>query len=208
MAQWVTDSLNPSVYTYEVAPVFTLLEHKLLREMRRYVGFPDGSGDGVFCPGGSMANTYGIQCARHHAMPDLKVSPRTLFQPVSSKLLKFLTLIKSSSTTINISFTYKTAISSKQSCIASFKGRKLILHILLKFQEKGTFASRRLVVLTSKDAHYSIKKACFLLGIGSSNLYLVDVDSDGRMNLAHLREEIQRALREGARPFMVSATAG
>ncbi|XP_057377339.1 cysteine sulfinic acid decarboxylase-like [Daphnia carinata] len=146
VAQWVTDSLNPSVYTYEVAPVFTLLEHKLLCEMRRYVGFPGGSGDGVFCPGGSMANIYGIQCARHHAMPDLK--------------------------------------------------------------EKGTFASRRLVVLTSKDAHYSIKKACFLLGIGTSNLYLVDVDNDGRMNLAHLREEIQRALKEGARPFMVSATAG
>ena len=25
-AQWVTDSLNPSAYTFEVAPVFTLME--------------------------------------------------------------------------------------------------------------------------------------------------------------------------------------
>ena len=74
VAQWVTDSLNPSVYTYEVAPVFTLLEHQVLREMRRWVGFPSGNGDGVFCPGGSMANIYGIQCARHRAMPSLKVS--------------------------------------------------------------------------------------------------------------------------------------
>ena len=72
-AQWVTDSLNPSVYTYEVAPVFTVLEDQILREMRKWVGFEDGEGDGLFCPGGSMANTYGIHCARHHAMPNVKV---------------------------------------------------------------------------------------------------------------------------------------
>lgn len=65
-----------------------------------------------------------------------------------------------------------------------------------------------MVVLTSKDAHYSVKKACFLLGIGTSNLYLIDVDKDGRMDLAHLRREVQRAFREHAKPFMVSATAG
>lgn len=66
-----------SVYTYEVAPVFTLLEHQILREMRRYVGFPNGDGDGLFCPGGSMANTYGMHCARHRALPNLKVKLNT-----------------------------------------------------------------------------------------------------------------------------------
>ena len=73
VAQWVTDSLNPSVYTYEVAPVFTLLEDQMLREMRRYAGFP-ADGDGLFCPGGSMANAYGMHCARHRAVPNVKVS--------------------------------------------------------------------------------------------------------------------------------------
>jgi len=66
----------------------------------------------------------------------------------------------------------------------------------------------RLVVLTSRDAHYSVKKAAFVLGIGGANTYLVDVDQQGRMDLNHLRQEIQRALNENARPFMVSATAG
>ncbi len=46
------------------------------------------------------------------------------------------------------------------------------------------------------------------MGIGVSNLYLVDVDTSGRMDLVHLRQEVQRALNENARPFMVSATAG
>lgn len=76
--QWLTDALNPSVYTYEVSPVFTLMEEVVLTEMRRIVGFcgseVDGRGDGIFCPGGSIANGYAISCARFRAMPDVKVS--------------------------------------------------------------------------------------------------------------------------------------
>jgi len=146
IAQWITDALNPSVYTYEVAPVFTVLEHQVLREMRRCVGYANGDGDGLFCPGGSMANVYGMHCARHRALPN--------------------------------------------------------------FKEDGSFGSPRLVVMTSKDAHYSLKKAAFLLGVGSSNVYLINVDEAGRMDLDHLRQEIQRAHRENAKPIMISATAG
>ena len=62
--------------------------------------------------------------------------------------------------------------------------------------------------MTSKDAHYSLKKAAFLLGVGSSNVYLINVDEAGRMDLDHLRQEIQRAHRENAKPIMISATAG
>lgn len=73
--QWLTDALNPSVYTYEVSPVFTLMEEVVLLEMRRIVGFShDGSGDGIFCPGGSIANGYAISCARYQHMPDVKVN--------------------------------------------------------------------------------------------------------------------------------------
>ena len=138
--------MNPSVYTYEVAPVFTVLEDQVLREMRRCVGYPNGDGDGLFVPGGSMANTYAMHCARHRTLPN--------------------------------------------------------------FKEEGSYRSPRLVVFTSKDAHYSVKKAAFLLGVGSSNVYLIDVDDSGRMDPTHLRQEIQRALKEDAKPVMISATAG
>lgn len=74
IGQWLTDALNPSVYTYEVAPVFTLMEETVLHEMRVIVGFDKGKGDGIFCPGGSMANGYAISCARHKFLPDIKVS--------------------------------------------------------------------------------------------------------------------------------------
>ena len=74
VGQWLTDALNPSVYTFEVAPVFTLMEEEVLREMRTIVGWQGGEGDGIFCPGGSIANGYAISCARFYLYPETKVS--------------------------------------------------------------------------------------------------------------------------------------
>lgn len=74
VGQWLTDALNPSVYTYEVSPVFTLMEEVVLKEMRCIVGYENGFGDGIFCPGGSIANGYAISCARYKFWPDIKVS--------------------------------------------------------------------------------------------------------------------------------------
>lgn len=73
VAQWLTDALNPSVYTYEVSPVFSLMEEIVLHEMRTIVGFPGGKGDGIFCPGGSISNGYAINCARYKLNPNIKV---------------------------------------------------------------------------------------------------------------------------------------
>ena len=39
-------------YTFEVAPVFTLMEEVTLRKLRECVGFTEG--DGIFCPGGKF----------------------------------------------------------------------------------------------------------------------------------------------------------
>jgi len=38
-------------FTYEIAPVFTLIEEVILNKMREIVGWPDGYGDGIFAPG-------------------------------------------------------------------------------------------------------------------------------------------------------------
>lgn len=53
----------------------TIMEETVLKEMRKFVGYTDGKGDGIFCPGGSIANGYAINCARFHAFPEVKVSP-------------------------------------------------------------------------------------------------------------------------------------
>lgn len=70
--QWLTDALNASVYTYEVAPVFTLMEQCIIKEVCRMIG-PRWS-DGIFCPGGSFGNGTAINLARNNQFPDVKVS--------------------------------------------------------------------------------------------------------------------------------------
>jgi glutamate/tyrosine decarboxylase-like PLP-dependent enzyme len=66
----VSSAVNTSMYTYEVAPLATLLELELIEKMNSLIGFDDG--EGVFCTGGSNANLIGILCARNRAFPEVK----------------------------------------------------------------------------------------------------------------------------------------
>ncbi|CAG7834905.1 unnamed protein product [Allacma fusca] len=68
----VASSLNSSVYTYEVSPVFTMMELEIFEKMREIVGFPQGKGDGIMSPGGSISNGYGVSVARFHKRPSTK----------------------------------------------------------------------------------------------------------------------------------------
>uniref|UniRef100_A0A8C4LR63 Cysteine sulfinic acid decarboxylase n=1 Tax=Equus asinus asinus TaxID=83772 RepID=A0A8C4LR63_EQUAS len=58
----VTESLNTSQYTYEIAPVFVLMEEEVLKKLRALVGW--SSGDGVFCPGGVISLCFLSSWAR------------------------------------------------------------------------------------------------------------------------------------------------
>ncbi|KAL0270929.1 UNVERIFIED_CONTAM: hypothetical protein PYX00_008199 [Menopon gallinae] len=146
VGQWLTDALNPSVYTYEVAPVLTIMEEVVLKEMREIVGFPNGEGDGVFCPGGSVSNGYAISCARYHFCPEIK--------------------------------------------------------------KIGLCSVGRLIVFTSRDAHYSVVKLATFMGLGSENVWSIPTDSRGKMIPEDLESSIVEATKLGCKPFMVSATAG
>lgn len=111
VGQWLTDALNPSVYTFEVAPVFTLMEEEVLREMRAIVGWAGGEGDGIFCPGGSLSNGYAISCARYFFYPEIKVRFPSYFV---LKLLNIFVNVKQSSFCLEISpKTCRTAVSKR-----------------------------------------------------------------------------------------------
>lgn len=64
----ITEALNTSQYTYEIAPVFVLMEEVVLAKLRELVGW--SSGDGIFCPGGSISNMYAMNVARFHHFPE------------------------------------------------------------------------------------------------------------------------------------------
>ena len=58
---------NNSMYTYELAPMATLIEQALIRRMCEIVGFSDGNG--TLTTGGSNGNMIGMMCARHQVDP-------------------------------------------------------------------------------------------------------------------------------------------
>ncbi|XP_076022626.1 cysteine sulfinic acid decarboxylase [Genypterus blacodes] len=69
-ARFLTETLNTNLFTYEVAPVFVLMETEVLRKLRLLVGWAEG--DGIFCPGGSTSNMYAMNLARYRAFPQAK----------------------------------------------------------------------------------------------------------------------------------------
>tara|TARA_B110000444_G_scaffold126707_1_gene119211 strand:- start:29392 stop:30825 length:1434 start_codon:yes stop_codon:yes gene_type:complete len=58
---------NTSMYTYELAPLATLIEQTLLRRMGEIVGFSGGAG--TLTTGGSNGNMLGMLCARQAMLP-------------------------------------------------------------------------------------------------------------------------------------------
>ncbi|RKY18380.1 MAG: glutamate decarboxylase [Planctomycetota bacterium] len=74
LGEWITALLNTSMYTFEVAPVVTLMELALMRHMCELVGWRDeaGEGEGVLTPGGSIANLMAVLAARNRCVPDAK----------------------------------------------------------------------------------------------------------------------------------------
>lgn len=65
----------------------------------------------------------------------------------------------------------------------------------------------RLAVLTSYDAHFSVKHAVRMLGLGEQSLVLVPVDATYRIDLKQL-ESILESLRPEREPFCLIVTAG
>uniref|UniRef100_A0A8B9M253 Glutamate decarboxylase 1 n=1 Tax=Astyanax mexicanus TaxID=7994 RepID=A0A8B9M253_ASTMX len=64
-------------FTYEIAPVFVLMEQLTLKKMREIVGWPNGEGDGIFSPGGAISNMYSVMIARYKHFPEVKTKGMT-----------------------------------------------------------------------------------------------------------------------------------
>uniref|UniRef100_A0A8C7LC98 Glutamate decarboxylase 1 n=1 Tax=Oncorhynchus kisutch TaxID=8019 RepID=A0A8C7LC98_ONCKI len=102
--EWLTSTANTNMFTYEIAPVFVLMEQLTLKKMREIIGWPPGEGDGIFSPGGAISNMYSVMIARYKYFPEVKTkgmsaAPRLvlftsehvqILNSVGFKLFKFL----------------------------------------------------------------------------------------------------------------------
>jgi glutamate/tyrosine decarboxylase-like PLP-dependent enzyme len=67
----LTTLANTSMYTYEVAPVATMIEYEMIRLMNSYVGYANG--DGIFLSGGSNGNLVAMFSARNRIQPQARL---------------------------------------------------------------------------------------------------------------------------------------
>ncbi len=65
----LTGALNQSAAVFEMSPVGTILEHRVVRWMADLVGYGPDAG-GAFTSGGVEATFAGLLAARHHANPE------------------------------------------------------------------------------------------------------------------------------------------
>jgi L-2,4-diaminobutyrate decarboxylase len=78
------------------------------------------------------------------------------------------------------------------------------------FTEKGLNGfddPARLCVLASRDAHFSLKHAVRILGLGDESLVPLDVDTNRRLDVERMKETIEQS-RQTKDIFCVVATAG
>lgn len=69
-ATWISEALNTNQHTFEVAPAFTLCESYVIQHALNIFGYKDG--DGIFTPGGSLSNMYGMVMSRFQKYPEVK----------------------------------------------------------------------------------------------------------------------------------------
>lgn len=63
---WMVAVANANSHTYEVAPVFTLLELELISKFSKLIGGDFSVAcDGLFVPGGAISNIYALHLARY-----------------------------------------------------------------------------------------------------------------------------------------------
>lgn len=95
--------------------------------------------------------------------------------------------------------------SSNANMIAMMAARNGALPVT---REEGLFHQQEMFAFTSEDAHYSVDKAANILGLGTSHLIKVPVNSNGEMDLGILVEQMENVVEQGGLPFFVNCTAG
>ena len=103
------------------------------------------------------------------------------------------------------------AILTSGGSVANLIGLAVMRHVRTNGQVRArglTDAGPQLVVYTSTEGHSCIEKDIELLGIGHTNLRRVPVDSDWRMDVSALKEQVVKDRTAGLMPACVAATAG
>lgn len=71
LGDWVSAATNTNAHTFEVAPVYAMIESEVINKVASLAGGRYAEeADGLFVPGGSLSNLYAMHLARGRACPE------------------------------------------------------------------------------------------------------------------------------------------
>jgi len=70
IGDYVQSTLNSSAFTFESAPIFTLMEKEVGKKYAKMLNWE--TYDFIFCPGGTFASLYALTTSRFHKFPNVK----------------------------------------------------------------------------------------------------------------------------------------
>jgi glutamate/tyrosine decarboxylase-like PLP-dependent enzyme/anti-sigma regulatory factor (Ser/Thr protein kinase) len=215
---------NPNNVSWEASPVTTLLEIEVGRDLARMLGFGRTPGEleatwGHITSGGTLANLESIWVAKavkflplaiRHAAADLGVTGLTV--GLDRKDLQGATAWEL------VNLAPGEALDLKERMVLSYVKQhrelpdgqalaqandRLKRYDILSLGDHAFFsrlsgadALRPGIMLAPRTIHYSWVKAPGAIGIGAGQVVPVPVDADYRMDVAQLRHELEKALKE------------
>lgn len=186
---------NTSVATFEIAPVFTMIEKEVLEKLGRiifgsnsyeekdYSHDMEATYDGQMQPGGSLSNLTALHVARHY------------FKAISGHQQ-----LEIKNTCIDSDCEF-----SEEKKEQSIDGTSI--HSLRHSQK----LEPTMVAFVSSEAHYSFTKSMSVAGLDSENLIIVPTLPNGQMNvdqLDFLMSNVENEAFTNRIPFFVGLTAG
>lgn len=205
-AELIALCANTSVATFEIAPVFTMIEREVLEQLGHIIfggkndeaiesEHLDEEGehmyDGQMQPGGSLSNLTALHVARHHF--------KATTQYLDSQQMQIET---ESSTDDEVGFSEEKKEPSHHDASSSI------------YQSSSPLSMEpTMVAFISSEAHYSFSKSMSVAGLGSENLVIVPTLPNGQMDVKQLDALMTKMENESFKypyriPFFVGLTAG
>ncbi len=192
-AEVIALSAHTSVYTWETAPVFTMIEREVFQHLARLVferklpeddeGVHEREYDGLMLPGGALSNLTALHVARYYATSHKHIMNGN-----------------------NDDTTFSTHDFQEEKKQEEVEENYMHTHASSQPPPAST-PQRNLVAFVSSEAHYSFTKAVTVTGIGAKNLIIVPTLSNGQMDVEQL-DILMSSLDNNQIPFFVAVTAG
>lgn len=192
----VTLMHNPNNISGESSVVGVQIENEAIQTLNQMLGYTDNNSCGHFTSGGTVANFEAVIRAKQRSALWLA---QTLAQNKTNKIDLFMashhgwnTQSGYSSEELN---TYNWTVQNPW----TFSNQ-------IKEKYKVDFLGP--VILVPENKHYSWKKAVNLVGLGDDSFWPISLNTNGKMDVTHLKLLIEKARKEERPILMVVSVAG